>query len=45
MTFGPVVGAATDDKQGMSVALRVSDSRVQTAVWVFRRPDSGRTFR
>jgi hypothetical protein len=27
----------------MSVALRVSDGRVQTAVWVFRRPDTGRT--
>jgi hypothetical protein len=27
----------------MSVALRVSDTRVQTAVWVFRRPDTGRT--
>jgi hypothetical protein len=27
----------------MSVALRVSDSRVQTAAWVFRRADTGRT--
>jgi hypothetical protein len=27
----------------MSVALRVSGNRVQTAVWVFRRPDTGRT--
>ena len=27
----------------MSVALRVSDSRVQTATWIFCRPDTGRT--